>query len=665
MHRPALAALAAVAVLIGCDSGQTPLTPEAQGDRADDFVVQLSPLSAGFSFAPPLASLSVTDPFDATLAPRVEVCEGISNPCSSVLVEFTTQTSPSVQLFPNEELYGVKWNTGATVPQVGVLYRVRALVGPLELGSVDVVFTPAANGNTQGNSVVVPNAVSVPAGSVLPVLFRIEQGALPVASGCVTNPAVLDCDVIQVPVSQGGVVQVGNPTTQEFAGEVSVAAGDALVPNGEPHFVLTLEHIAPPPGVQLSTPWVPFFVRATAKDSDGNDVTFQTGADVVLCQTIDLEDPQSPSFLPDVLHPFLQIVRVHNNQAFPLVTTFGAPQCAGPGSAPSMRAPRLSWAGRVSAGLGALASLVRPQRLVALHGGLNTRGVGGFSEFGATLPVDPAASTASVPSGTSGATTVITLQTAVAPGVPHPTGGGTVAGVVSGANAGAPVSVVNHKDGTYSLSYTPAQPGSDQIEITIDGNAVSGSPFTSSVAPNGFGTPVIDGVKSPGEWDQAQAIPVFAGPYAGSTLLLLNDAGSLYVGLELPATPGAASSVFRIRFDNGSNGVSDTGDDELRVSRGRFQDLHFDGTWRKHDRQQDGTGESGASAAGVFHELAHPLASGDPSDFSLGLGTSVGYCLVLLENERMALERQYPTGCAVDATDQTGYALLTIAGPPN
>src|SRR5690606_8314682 len=43
--------------------------------------------------------------------------------------------------------------------------------------------------------------------------------------------------------------------------------------------------------------------------------------------------------------------------------------------------------------------------------------------------------------------------------------------------------ITDNGDGTYTVSYTPTVAGSDEIAITLDGVAISGSPYTSSVEP--------------------------------------------------------------------------------------------------------------------------------------------------------------------------------------
>ncbi len=662
MRRFCLPALcASVLVVTACTSDSTQVDPRTTESAVDEFRIQPRSAGANFQFVAPLGPTpSPSGPLDSLLAPRVEVCEGTSSPCLNPVVTFTEATQPAVRPFVAEDFFSVDWDTRQQPPAAGVLHRVRVFVGPLEMGFADVVFLAGSNRNS---APVTPDVTTVRLGSVLPIRFRIEAGALPVASGCTVNPQVLDCDVIQVRIPVGGVVQVGDPRTQEFASEIRVAPGDAIVPNGEPHFVLALEHIIPTPPVSLPTVWVPFFVRASAKDSDGNDVTFRNGADMVLCQPAALNDPQQPGSLPHHLHQYLEIVRVSSGQATPLPTTPGAPQCAGPGSAPNRTTPQLSVAQRLLDGLRALGAVWKAEPLRALHGGLNTRGLLGFSEFGSTLPIVPSASWAIVPPGTVGTPTVIEMTTAVRPGVPHPAGGGVVRGVVSGANAGAPVTVTNNQDGTYTLVYTPTSSGIDQVTITIDGVPIGGSPYGAGVGLTGYGTPTIDGVKSPGEWAGAVQAPIFTGPYAGSTLYRLNDAGSLYFGIEVHDPNPHRHDVIRIRFDNDVDGRATPGDDALRIDPSGFRDGHFAGFWTAPDTVVHGTGAVGYTGSTTFHELGHLLRSGDPQDFALTAGEDVGFCVIFLEQEQTSADRQFPAGCGGSVLDQSSYARLRVLGP--
>src|SRR5690606_3650302 len=89
-------------------------------------------------------------------------------------------------------------------------------------------------------------------------------------------------------------------------------------------------------------------------------------------------------------------------------------------------------------------------------------------------------STAVVPGGTAGSVTTITVQAKDANGNNLTTGGATVAGSVTGANTATPA-VVDNGDGTYTLTYTPTTSGTDNVAITLNGNAISGSPYSSIV----------------------------------------------------------------------------------------------------------------------------------------------------------------------------------------
>jgi hypothetical protein len=105
----------------------------------------------------------------------------------------------------------------------------------------------------------------------------------------------------------------------------------------------------------------------------------------------------------------------------------------------------------------------------------------------ATFVVKPAAvsaakSVATVPAGTVGVQTAVTLHTKDAFGNPRISACNcTTAATVTGPNANAAVSVNDNGNGTYSITYTPTAIGNDLIAITLDGVQISGSPYTSTV----------------------------------------------------------------------------------------------------------------------------------------------------------------------------------------
>ncbi|HEV8122979.1 MAG TPA: Ig-like domain repeat protein [Gemmatimonadales bacterium] len=97
-------------------------------------------------------------------------------------------------------------------------------------------------------------------------------------------------------------------------------------------------------------------------------------------------------------------------------------------------------------------------------------------------PADPASSTGNVPNGTPGVATVITVQAKDQFGNNVTVGGENVVVTVSGSNTAGPITATDNGDGTYSASYTPANSGPDQVDITMNGTPISGSPFNTTVA---------------------------------------------------------------------------------------------------------------------------------------------------------------------------------------
>lgn len=124
--------------------------------------------------------------------------------------------------------------------------------------------------------------------------------------------------------------------------------------------------------------------------------------------------------------------------------------------------------------------------LVATYGG--APGFSGSTSAGVSHtvdpfgPADPASSTANVPAGTSGAQTTITVQAVDQFGNQVGSGGETVVVTVSGANSAGPITATDNGDGTYTAVYTPTVSGPDQVDITMNGTPISGSPFNSAVA---------------------------------------------------------------------------------------------------------------------------------------------------------------------------------------
>ena len=117
------------------------------------------------------------------------------------------------------------------------------------------------------------------------------------------------------------------------------------------------------------------------------------------------------------------------------------------------------------------------------------------SPYTSTVHASATDSTATVPDGIVGAVTNIVVQAKDALGANVSVGGETVVVSVTGANTDTPV-VTDVGDGTYTCAYTPTVPGADSVAITLDGTAISGSPYASAViSVGGVLDPSLIGIK--------------------------------------------------------------------------------------------------------------------------------------------------------------------------
>lgn len=98
-------------------------------------------------------------------------------------------------------------------------------------------------------------------------------------------------------------------------------------------------------------------------------------------------------------------------------------------------------------------------------------------------PPVPAGSSAEVPNGTAGATTTISVRLEDDFGTPVEGAAGSIAISIAGANPAAGLSVTDVGNGTYSASYVPTHTGTDQVDVRVNGTALAGSPFASTVVP--------------------------------------------------------------------------------------------------------------------------------------------------------------------------------------
>jgi hypothetical protein len=97
-------------------------------------------------------------------------------------------------------------------------------------------------------------------------------------------------------------------------------------------------------------------------------------------------------------------------------------------------------------------------------------------------PPAPGQSSASVPDGTAGTRTTITIRLKDEFGTEIEDAAGAIRVRIEGANPGdAPVT--EGGNGAYSASYTPIRTGTDQITVEVNGTLITGSPLSSVVGP--------------------------------------------------------------------------------------------------------------------------------------------------------------------------------------
>jgi hypothetical protein len=139
--------------------------------------------------------------------------------------------------------------------------------------------------------------------------------------------------------------------------------------------------------------------------------------------------------------------------------------------------------------------------------------------------------------------------------------------------------------------------------------------------------PTIDGYPVQGEWDvadHADFTTIGTCDFNG-TIWVMNDVENIYIYVKFEEI--VSMGQIRIMFDNDNDEIEWEDDDDALYygwhPGGGFYDQHYS-VWGD-DASQDGSG-GGYSIPGFnFVEFAHPLNSGDPEDFSLVLGDTVGF----------------------------------------
>lgn len=170
--------------------------------------------------------------------------------------------------------------------------------------------------------------------------------------------------------------------------------------------------------------------------------------------------------------------------------------------------------------------------------------------------------------------------------------------------------------------------------------------------------PTIDGAPSGDEWneaDHADFTTIGTCDFNG-TIWVMNDAENLYIYVRFEEL--VAMGHIMIMFDNDNDEIEwESGDDALYYGwhpEGGFKDKHFS-SWPDDSNPPDGAGDGYSIPGFNFVEFSHPLNSGDPEDFSLAIGDTVGFQIYIHDS---SLGEGYWPPEAQTTND------IVIAGPP-
>jgi hypothetical protein len=193
-----------------------------------------------------------------------------------------------------------------------------------------------------------------------------------------------------------------------------------------------------------------------------------------------------------------------------------------------------------------------------------------------------------------------------------------------------------------------------------------------------YSHPVVDGVISPGEYDGSCVGPIFENfPPVGYNFSICeaNDDKNDYYAISIDDLTHDTSipDTAYLFFDNNHDGVieacSKGTEDLLTVDANAF--ALGDGNWC-HDKggglELNGDDSLDGQAAAKFtpgvgyvYEFSHPLKSGDPLDYALKIGDTVGWCFGYFDASNPTVtsaigQVEYPSLCFKTAAGSGGSA---------
>jgi hypothetical protein len=172
-------------------------------------------------------------------------------------------------------------------------------------------------------------------------------------------------------------------------------------------------------------------------------------------------------------------------------------------------------------------------------------------------PAVPGASSASVPNGTAGAPTEITVQLQDAFGTPVEGAAEQIAISVAGANPASSLTATDRGGGSYTASYTPTLAGTDAVDVRVNGEAVAGSPFTSVIAAGAADPSTTTAtISRSGFFGSTVTVTVTTRDAAGNLLGRGGDQVQIQVnGGDLIALPDGGNGTYTTSFFGGFTAV--------------------------------------------------------------------------------------------------------------